>query len=1058
MEQNIILAGVGGQGILTIARALCLAGLRAGLRIKQAEVHGMSQRGGAVHSHLRISDREPVSDLIPLGAAHMILAVEPLESLRYVQYLRQDGCIIASTTPFINITDYPPVEQVLTRIARFPRHVLLDAERLSRMIGSGRSANVVLLGAASLFLDIDPAELEAAVVGLFASKGPRVAETNRLAFRVGRHAGQAYRDALERGETAAAALEWTEKLTLEELSAPEGGACQTAKKKSGPPELSGAQFEAIRALLAGAQAEGRTQLFEHEVYGLLELAEVATPPRHLFVPRHAALDGAALEQFPGERLVLKLVSPQVVHKTEARAVAFVPRAPDAVRRTLQRLLAEHAEQDVAGVLVVEFVPAETGGDGSGAPRPGLGQELFVGLRTTREFGPVIAAGIGGVDTEYLAERLRPGAAVARAVATHTSPEEFFELFQGTAAYDVLAGRARGHQRLVSDSELLRCFRMFLAIARRFCVAGGPGPTLVELEVNPFALRQQKLVPLDGRGRLGPVPVPPPPRPSDRIRNLLEPRSIAVLGVSSRSYNFGRVILNNVRDCGFPREHLYVVKDLKAEVPDRRPPAAPPPADDRAPGVPSIDGVPCLPNVASLPEPIDMVVAAVPAGQLPSLIDELADSGKVASVILIPGGVGETEGSQELERQTRAAIRRAHQRPDGGPVFVGPNSMGIQSRVGRYDTFFIPRKKLDSRWHAPPRRVAIVSQSGAFIITRLSSLELLDPALALSIGNQFDLTAADFVASLGQRDDLDVIGVYVEGFNDLDGAAFLDAVRAATAAGKVVVFYKAGRTAAGRTAAAGHTASLAGDYDVCQAAVSSAGGLLCDTFREFEQMLELATALHDKRVRGSRVAGISNAGFETVGMADNIQGPRFAVQMPPLSDGTRARLVEALARHKLDALVNARNPLDVTPMASDAAYEDCARVLLAAEEIDAVVASAVPLTPAMLTTPDEITRPGSLGERLPRLLRQTDKPLVAVIDCGELYNPLVRMLRAGGAPVFRSADQAVRTLGRYLCYRLERAARAAERPVNASINGVMPMREQAAGSCEIPGARQERTCR
>ncbi|MBU0618128.1 MAG: indolepyruvate oxidoreductase subunit beta, partial [Planctomycetes bacterium] len=203
MEENIVLAGVGGQGILTNAKVIAIAALRLGLHLKQAEVHGMSQRGGAVQSHLRVADHELSSDLIPLGQASVILAVEPMESLRYVQYLREGGVIVASTNAFVNIPNYPPIEEVLEQIARFPRHVLLDADKLSKLAGSGRSANIVLLGAASLYMQIDAEELLSAIATLFGAKGEKTVETNRLAFRVGRNAGQAYREGLDQGRASA---------------------------------------------------------------------------------------------------------------------------------------------------------------------------------------------------------------------------------------------------------------------------------------------------------------------------------------------------------------------------------------------------------------------------------------------------------------------------------------------------------------------------------------------------------------------------------------------------------------------------------------------------------------------------------------------------------------------------------------------------------------------------------------------------------------------------------------------------------------------------------------
>ena len=1006
MQENIILAGVGGQGILTNAKALCVAALKLGLHIKQAEVHGMSQRGGAVESHLRIADHEIASDLIPLGQADLILSVEPMEALRYVHYLREGGVIVASTNAYVNIDNYPPLEDVLEQIARYPRHILLDADKLSKMAGSGRSANVVLLGAASLQMDIDADELENAVVAMFQAKGEKIVEMNRKAFRAGRAAGAAYLDGIEQGVPFRTVLEWLDSLSLEQILAPGGLDTSALKKNCGENRLSGAEIEAFEQRLIEIHRQGRRQIFEHEVYALVRIVGAIAPPRHVFVPAGQVIDQSALDHLPGSRVVLKLVSQDVVHKTEARAVRFVPRDISVVRAEIAQMLADHADKRIEGVLVVEFV--------EGA-HSGFASELFVGVRATREFGPVIAAGIGGVDTEYLARKMRPGIAVAKAIATDVTAEEFFALFRKTAAYDILAGRTRGHRRVVSDGELLRCFRAFIAIARHFCVdRGETGPDIAELEVNPFAFRQNHMVPVDGRGRMATAVKTPPARPIDKVRNLLEPRSIAVIGVSAKGHNFGRVILNNVKRCGFDREHLWVVKE----------------------GLDEIDGVRCVPCVADLPEPIDMVVVAVPAPALPGVIDEIAASGKVASVILIPGGVGEKEGSSDLERDTRAAIRHAHQRPDGGPVFVGPNSMGIQSRVGRYDTFFIPQTKLDNRMDRPPHRVAIISQSGAFIITRLSNLETLDPALALSIGNQFDLTLSDYLKIIGERDDIDAIGVYAEGFNDMDGLDFIKAVEQARARNKVVVFYKAGRTETGRSAAAGHTASVAGDYDICQAAAEAAGAIIVDTFKEFEQVLQVATALHDKPVRGTRIGAVSNAGYETVGMADNTRGTRYEISIPALSKNTREKLLAALATHKLDTLVNARNPLDLTPMATDQAYEDCLRVLLASEDVDALVVAAVPLTPALRTTPDEIARGDSLIDRLPRLLREFSKPMVAVIDCGALYDPLAAGIRDGGVPVFRSADQAMRSLGRYLCHRAARRA-VASPPQSAPADAILP---------------------
>lgn len=956
----------------------------------------MSQRGGAVQSHLRIADHELFSDLIPAGHADLIFSVEPLEALRYVQFLREGGVMVVSTNAFVNIENYPAIEQVLDRIAEFPQHVLIDADGLAKAAGSVRAANIITLGAGSLFLEMDAGELEEAVAEMFASKGQAVVEVNRKAFRLGRAAAAAYRDGLQRGGTSRAVRQWIDSLPVDAL---------LASEPPRPPafddvdlvanRLTGAEATAFERTLLRAYEEGRRPLYEHEVYMLVELVGAISPPMYVFVPKDGMISQEALERFPGQRVVLKLVSQDVIHKSDADGIVFAPREYEAVRREIERLIERHAARArVEGVLVVEFVERS---------QAGFGSELFVGVRATREFGPVIAAGLGGVDTEYLANKMRPGVAVAKACATDTGAEEFLDLFKKTAAYDMLAGRARGHRRAVSDGELLRCFRAFISIARHFCVdRGAEGPDVAELEVNPFAFRHERMVPLDGRGRLGTAAQRPAQRPHDKVRRLLEPRALAVLGVSSTAMNFGRIILNNVKQCGFPAEHLYVVKEKEEQ----------------------IDGVRCVPSVAALPEPVDMLVVAAPANAIPDISVDAIGSGKVGAVILIPGGMGETEGSEEIERKIRTAIAVGRETKGGGPVFLGPNCMGIQSRPGRYDTFFVPPTKLDARWTAAPRPVALISQSGAFIVSRLSNLERLDPALTISLGNQIDMTIADGLRAVGDRSDIAVIGVYVEGFVNLDGLDFVRVVRRVTSAGKVVVFYKAGRTPSGRSAAAGHTASVAGDYDVCLAAVANAGALVVESFKEFEQLVDLATALHGKPVRGVRLGAISNAGFETVGMADATLGTDYHLEMATLPDACQRRLAQTLTEYKLAQLVNARNPLDLTPMATDAAYAQCVRIMLESPAVDALVASFVPLAPAMLTTPDEIDQAGSLAERLPKLFAGADKPVVVSMDAGHRYDALAERLRAAGVPVFRSCDQAVRVLGRYLCYRVGGAQEAA----------------------------------
>jgi acyl-CoA synthetase (NDP forming) len=748
----------------------------------------------------------------------------------------------------------------------------------------------------------------------------------------------------------------------------------------------------IERVVAGAHREGRDRLFEHEVYRLLRHAGGIEPPAHLFIAHGDPIDPAALARLPGDRVVLKLVSPEVAHKSDHGGVAFCARDADAVSREMSRMLDRHAHRSrVDGVLVVEHVDTDTHAPG------GLGTELFVGLRETREFGPVLAAGLGGTDSEYLAGCLREDRAVARAPIADLTPESFLSAFRGTAAYELVSGRVRGHERAVSDEELVRCFAAFIDLAGRLPAQRQGRPGLTELEINPFTVRGQRLVPLDGRARLGEATRRPPPRPSAGVRSLLEPRSIAVLGVSGTNpKSFGRIILRNIIGAGFDPASVRVVKE----------------------GADRVEGVPCVPSISGLAEPVDLLVVAAGADQLPAIVDECVESRRVRSAVLIPGGAGETEGSEGIGRALAHAVARARLIPEG-PVFVGPNSMGLQSRPGRFDTFFIPEEKLAKRWDAPHRGVALVSQSGAFLVRTLSAFESLDPAITISLGNQSDLTLSDLVGAIGERPDIHTIGVYAEGFGDLDGLDLCRSIASITARGGSVVLYKGGRTAAGRDAAAGHTASLAGDYDVCRDAAARAGAIVAEDFTAFSQILEVATMTRALPARGTRLGAVTNAGCESVSMGDQSGRPGTAWTLPELSDRTRAGLGDVLATHRLSGLVTPRNPLDLTPMAGERAYLDAARAMLEADEFDALVVSCVPPTPAVPSVAMELQAGSGLATGLAALRDEIGKPVVTAVDAGPRYEPFVAAFRDAGFPVIRSADDAIRVLGRVLSSRAHR---------------------------------------
>lgn len=192
MKKDIILAGVGGQGILSIATCIGMTAVNAGLFLKQAEVHGMSQRGGDVHSNLRLSDKEIASDLIPQGKADMIISVEPMESLRYLPMLAADGWLITNTKPYVNIPNYPPIEDVINEIKSIPNHIAIDANQIAIDLGLRRSANMVILGASATYLGLELKDLEKALTEIFKTKGEDIIQANIRAFNAGLEFAQNY--------------------------------------------------------------------------------------------------------------------------------------------------------------------------------------------------------------------------------------------------------------------------------------------------------------------------------------------------------------------------------------------------------------------------------------------------------------------------------------------------------------------------------------------------------------------------------------------------------------------------------------------------------------------------------------------------------------------------------------------------------------------------------------------------------------------------------------------------------------------------------------------------
>lgn len=740
-----------------------------------------------------------------------------------------------------------------------------------------------------------------------------------------------------------------------------------------------------------ARGEGRDVLLEHEGLAVARAMGLATP-HHLVAEDVGALDSLELDEFPGERVVIKALCPELLHKTDVGAVAVVPRNAAAIREAARGMVARLApRRPPDGFLVEAHVPH----------RADIGGELLLSLRWTREFGPVVTLGLGGTAVEFLAAALPPGQGTANFSRAVDGPEAVAGGLAGRSVTTLATGAVRGVEGRTTESGLREVVEGALAFADSFL----PEP-FVEVEINPLVFTEEGPTALDAVVRLAPSdgrpPTGRPSPPAGSVDALLHPGSVAVVGVSERM-NPGRVTLTNLLAQGFPAERVTVIKE----------------------GVESVEGCRCVPDLASLPDSVDLLVVAVGAGQVPDLMDDVVESHRARSVILIPGGLGEKSGTEGRAARLAETVRSP--RSNGRPRVVvnGGNCLGVRSVPGRLNTLFIPDRKLPFPDRAPDP-LAVISQSGAFAIARMSHLPGLNPRYVVTVGNQIDLTVGDYLDHLEGDPDTRVFACYVEGFQPLDGDRFLRAASRITRSGRAVVLYRAGRTRAGARATASHTASIAGDYAVTRDLAGQAGVLVAETVQEFHELVALALALDDRPLDGARVGAVSNAGFECVTLADSL-GP---LSLADLGAETRSRLSGILEAHRLADIVGVGNPLDVTPVLDDGGFADALEAMLDDPGVDLGVAGCVPLTPALQTLPpgdsgEDLTAPDGLAARLVDLWSRTEKPWVVAVDGGPLYDPLAAALAGGGIPVFRSADRAVGLLGRYAEWRA--CARAGGKP-------------------------------
>ena len=529
---------------------------------------------------------------------------------------------------------------------------------------------------------------------------------------------------------------------------------------------------------------------EAEAYGILQRSGIL-PPRHAF-----ATDPAPFS--PGDPVVLKGLGEGLWHKSELGAVAFIGYEKAAVDRSAEAMRGrvEGAGHRWIGALVCEKIAF--------ARSEGLPSEAFVSL-TRNETGWIALFGCGGLQAEALSQH----AGVLRWPIGLMSPAQALAEVREHLVGRVWLGRLRGAKALTDE---VRLGAFLTGLWRLAGLAEEEGLTL--LEMNPVALDLRgDARPLDAVGRRDPRPparIPPPAGFLDAVR---APRRVALAGISSREDGVGRIILENLRRCAALEGGLTLIK----------------------PGQDILLGLPCVASVAALRNrPVDLLILAIPAPAAAKAVSELIAQGGGAQVVaLVPGGLGDGADTEGLGAALAAELRSTRAAGRWTPAILGPNFLGHWVPGIDLDTSFIPQEKLPPM-HPEGGSLALLGQSGAFLLCRRSRHRHLRLLLGAALGNELDVALPDYLEGLASDPRCRAVAAYAEGFRPGNLDATLYAAMRLRERGVPFLLHRAGRTAAGQAAAASHTGAMAGEVDVELAVLSRAGVRFSDSIAALTQ--------------------------------------------------------------------------------------------------------------------------------------------------------------------------------------------------------------------------------
>jgi len=737
-------------------------------------------------------------------------------------------------------------------------------------------------------------------------------------------------------------------------------------------------FQEIDSILSSAFEDGRNTLYEHEVYGILSNIGLDVP-HCVFIQDIGEVTGDLISQFSDSALILKTVSRDMAHNQRYGGVKKVSTLdPLFIRFVLTSMKEEvlsHFSEDekprIDGFLIIEFVKFTQG----------LGNEIMIGVKEDLAFGAVVTLTKGGDDAEFFAKYYDDPNLFLAPVSFEEADKTAHSL-KIRHKYEEI-----GHPEYVSKLAAAVSAISFLGHDFSFMSERTPHFHLKVLDVNPLVFSEDgRFLAIDGYAEFEKSENYLECSTRADTRNLdsyFKPRGIAILGVSSvaEKYSMAKIIVTLFMDMG--RTDLYCVNPKGGSA------------------VISGKTFPLYSGLSEIPEPYDLVVYAAPAKNTLRFLNTVP---KNKGVILISGIPSE---------MNYADFMRSTATREEGVRIIGPNCMGVfraPDEINKgVNTLFIDESRLQIPFSSRSN-TALFTQSGAMGITIIERAQHSRIVRTIvSFGNKADVNIPDLMAYFEKDPKIDVMALYIEGINAGEGRQFF---ALASVSKKPIIVYKSGRTEAGVKAAASHTASMSGSYDIFRAACLQSRCVLTEELDDFYSFTKVFAMLSKKKVTGKRVACVVNAGLDATMGADTLK----FLEQTTLTPETTARITELNTHGLVDINTSF---LDVTPMTDDVMFAGFVEALINDDNVDCLFVSVIPHIENLKTVESDYLDPDALVVLLADIAQKTTKPIVVSVNSGNHYQHLIAYLEEHGLPVYANIPAAIRSLDTYVHYWCDR---------------------------------------